>query len=77
MDIMVARVIGSNVLQWIEWQCVTAMVVNSLDSGTSEEPHGLSAGHTADEISEPSSQCIQQEAFEWMIVQGSISVWHI
>lgn len=68
---MVTRVIACDVLQRIPWKCISAVVIHCLDRGESEEQHPLTWTQTCDFIADASTKCIQEEAFEWMVIQSS------
>lgn len=46
VDVVIAGVVGCDVLQRIERQGIAAMVVHGFDSGAREEPHALTGTHT-------------------------------
>lgn len=53
------------------------MVVYGFDSGPSEKAHPLASSHASNLIRYGGSKSIEEEAFEWVIVQGTISVWYV
>lgn len=53
------------------------MVVDCLDRGAGEEPHGLSVGHASDKIGNPAAQSIQKKSFKGVVVEGAICIGHV
>lgn len=45
VDVVVCGVVAGEMLQWIPWELVAAVVVYCLDGGAGEEPHSLAGGH--------------------------------
>lgn len=77
VDIVVDGVIRESPLEQVEWKTVPAVVINGFHGGkrvqeyvlawSQPENHGRSAG----------SESVQQKAFNRVVVQGTISVWHV
>jgi len=74
---VVAGVVRCQVLQWVEWKRVAAVVVDGLDRTAGEEPHALAYGHAGHEVANSSAQCVEEEALEWMVVERAESVWDV
>lgn len=77
VDVVVSRIVFGNVLQRIPGECVAAVIVNGLDGRASEEPHSLSRRHARDHKRETRAQRVQQESFEWVVVQSAESVRNV
>lgn len=74
VNVVVTGVVAGNVLERIPRKSVTAVIIDSLDSAASKEPHGLSASHTSEHVGNTSTQCVKKEALEGVVVQSAISV---
>lgn len=68
VNVMVCSIVASNVLQWIPRQCVSAVVVNSFDGRADEEENPLFHAHIGNLVCYPSTQRIEEKAFDWMII---------
>ena len=74
VHIVVASVVRGKVLKWVPWQGIAAVVIDCLDGGASEKPHSLARSKPRDEIPYASSERVEQEAFEGMIVKGTVCI---
>lgn len=77
VNVVVGGVIGENVVQWVVWELVAAVVEHCLDRGASEEPHRLAHCHTGKQVAKTAAECVESEAFKRMVVEGAISVWNV
>lgn len=77
MDVVVSCIVTCDVLQGVPGQCVTAVVINRLDGRGCEEDHSLARRHPSNQVRNASSKCIEEETFERVIIERSISVWDV
>lgn len=77
MNVMVAGVVGSKMLQWIPGQCIAAMIIDGLDCGARKEPHALPRTHASRFKRNTGPKCVEQETFEGMVVQSAKSIGDI
>lgn len=68
MNVMVCSVVASNVLERIPRQCVSAVVVNGFDGRADEEENSLFHAHIRNLVCQTGTQCVEEKAFERMIV---------
>ena len=74
---MVGGVVGENVVKRVVGKLVTAVVEDSLDGRSSEEPHGLAHCHSSKEVAETTTKSVKREALERVVVQGTVSVGNV
>lgn len=77
VNVVIGRIVVSKVLQRIPGESIAAMIVHSLDSGTCEEPHGLTVRHARYQKPNASTSSIKKEAFHRVIIEGAEGVWDI
>jgi phosphopentomutase len=53
------------------------MIVDSFGAGETEEQNGLAGAQTHHHISNTRAESVQDEAFDWMIVKGTICVRYV
>ena len=74
---MVGSVVGEDVVDGVVRELVTAVVKHGLDGGSGEEPHGLARSHAGKEKGKSSSECVKEEALEWVVIKSSISIGYV
>lgn len=77
MDIVIVCVVTGHELQRIPREGVTTMVVDGLQRGDGEEDHGLPSGEARAPFRDGSPQCIEEEAFDGMVIKRPESIWHV
>lgn len=77
VDVMVGRIVGRQVLQRIPGECVSAVVVDSLDGGEREEPHALAVGHTGGEERDARACSVQKESLNRVVIERPERVRYI
>lgn len=77
MDVMVTSIVRCDMLQGIEREGISAVIIDGFDGGSCEEPHALTRVHTGNLISYTCTKGIEEKSFEWVVVQGAVSVWHV
>ena len=77
VNVVVAGVVRSEVLKRIPWQRIATMIINRLYGGTRKEPHALTSAQACQLERNACSQCIQEKAFQRMVVQGAKSIRNV
>jgi len=77
MHVVISGVVRCDMLQRIPWESISAVVVDSLYSRASKEPHTLPNGHACHQISQASTERVQQKPLNWMVIERAESVGHI
>lgn len=77
VHIVVAGIVGSQSLQWVPWQGVSTVVVDGLESGSSEKPHSLPRVHTSKLVGDTGAKSIEQKALQGMIVESAVCVGNV
>ncbi len=75
-DLLISIVV-KEALQRVEWEIVSAVVVDSFQSRKREERKSATVAHTTDKEGQAGSDTVHQEALEWMVVQCAERVGHI
>lgn len=75
-DLLISIVV-EEALQRVEWQVISAVIVDSLQSGKRKEGKSTTVAHTTDKESQAGSDAVHQETLEWMVVQCAKRVGHI
>lgn len=71
VDVVVFSVVTGQMLERIPRQLVSAMVVDSFDSGHCEEPHALTCCHEGALVRNGCTERIKKEAFKGVVVKGT------
>lgn len=77
VHIVIAGVVGSQSLQRVPGQGVAAVIVDCLESRSSEKPHSLPRVHTSKLVGDTGAKGIEQEALDGMIVESTVSVRNV
>jgi len=77
VDVVVSSIVGEEPVNRVVGECVAAVVKNCLDSRTGEKPHGLSHRHACEQIAQTSTQRIEGETFERVVVQSAVGIWDV
>lgn len=77
VDIMIICVVSAEHLQWVIWQTIPAMVVYGLESRYREKEHSFPCRHAYDVFCDSSSEGVEQETFQWMVIEGTKSIGNI
>ena len=64
-------------LQRVEGKGITTVIVNSFYRAATKEDHALSASHAGDQEGNTSSESIQNETFNRVVVQGTVRVRNV
>ena len=74
MNVMIARVVAVHKLQRVPREGEAAVVVNCLGGGEGEKESSLSHGHASQGFCKSSSEGVEKETLEGMIVQRAVCV---
>jgi len=74
---MVSGIIAGDVLEWIPWQCISTVIIDSLDGRGREKHHSLASCHARDLIANAGTESVEEESFERMVVEGSESIRNV
>lgn len=77
VQIVVLGVVPKDGLKGIPPDVVSTVVVDRLDRAYAKEDDGLSDGHPCCRVSEDSTERVQEEAFDGVVVEGSKRVGHV
>ena len=77
MNVVVSGIVGEDPVDRVVGECVTAVIKHCLDGRASEEPHRLSHCHAGKQIAQASTQGIEREPFDRVVVQSAVGIWHI
>lgn len=77
MNVVVGGVVGGKMLEWIPGEGIATVIVDSFDGRHCKEPHGLAGTHTGDQESNTSASRIQEESLNWVVVEGTESIWNV
>ena len=74
MDVVVRGVVAGNVLHGVPREGVSAVIIDGLDGGETEEEHALAHGHARKFVCQASTDGIEEEALEGVIVEGAVGI---
>lgn len=74
VDIVVQGVVRGDELEGIQGEGVATVVVDGLDGGTGEEPHGLADAHASDEVGNSGAKSVQEKALNGVVVESAVCV---
>jgi hypothetical protein len=77
VDIVVACIVACDMLERIPGKAVTTVVIYCLECGSDEKQHALAGCQAGNFVSYACADGIEEKSFEWVVVKGSISVWHV
>lgn len=77
VDIMVRGVVARDMLQWIPWKRVSAVIVDSLGGAKHKEEKRHARRHHADLVGQTCTSGVQYKAFYRVIVESAVCVGHI
>lgn len=77
MYVMVAGVVGSNLLKWVPRKRIATMVVDGLNCGTCKEPHALARAQSCHLERNAGTKNVEQEPLKGMVIQGAKGVRNI
>lgn len=77
MDIMIVGVVPGHELERIPGEGITTVVIDGLQCGDGEQDHGLPGGQTCAPLRDSSSQCIEEEAFDGVVIKRPESIRHV
>jgi len=77
VHIMVPCVVPEKVLQGIEGQSVSAVIVNRLHGRKCEKGHSAADSKTGDFVGDSCSDSVHEEAFEGMVVESAERVRNV
>lgn len=74
MDVMVVGVVCEDNLEGIKGQFVSTMIVNGLHCRDRKEEHCLSCGHSSQKLCNTSTERVEEEPFERVVVERAEGV---
>ena len=77
VNVVIVSVVARKQLERVEWQGVSAVVVDGLEGSKCEEKCSLTDGHSRRPLSEHSTTGIKKEALDGMVVQRTERVRHV
>ena len=77
MNIMIICVVAKEVLERVPRESESAMIIDSLRRRDAEEEDILSNRQIGDHVSEESAASVENESFDWVIVECSESIGNV
>jgi len=77
VNVVVPGVVAVHELQRVQWQRETAVIVHCLCGTESEEESALPHRHAGNGFSQSGTEGIEQEPFEWVIVERSVCIRNV
>ena len=77
VNVVVVGIVGSHELERVPWKLVAAVVIDSLQGGKHEQHNRLACGQTGDQLCDTSTNTVENEALNGVIVQSTVGVRHI
>ena len=74
---MIVSVVAREPLERVEWQGVSRVVVDGLESGNCEKKRGLAERHASQPLGDDSTTRIKKEALDWMIELSAVRIRYI
>lgn len=77
MNVVIGGVIRGDELQRVPGKGVSTVVIDGLDRREGKEASALANRHAGQLERNTGTECIQQETFQWVVVQGAVCVRNI
>ncbi len=77
MNVMVSSIVGEDPVDGVVGKCVTTMVQYRLNGRAGEEPHGLAHCQAGKQVAQASTQGIERESFDRVVVQSAVGIWDV
>ena len=77
VNVVIICIVAAHELEGIPREPVSAMVVHGLECRHQEEKHGLAGARANDPFRKARTTSVQQESFEWMVVERAKRVGHV
>lgn len=77
VNVVIARIIVCEELQWVKRQRVSAVIIDGLHRRYAEEGQSLSRAHARNQVGDAGAESVEDEAFHWMIIECAVCVRYI
>jgi hypothetical protein len=77
VNIVEGGVVSSKFLEWVPWECISAVVIDDLQGSKSEEPDALTVGHSGKRESNGGTNHIQDEGLSRVGIKSAVAVRHV
>lgn len=77
VDIMIGSIVGEDPVDRVVGKSVTTVIEDRFDGRSRKEPHGLTHCQAGKQVAQTSTQGIERESFDRVVVQSSVGIWHV
>lgn len=77
MDVVVVCIVSTEHLERVEWEAVSAVVIDRLARAEREQEQGLPDSHSRQVLCQSRTKGVKDETFERVVVESAIGIWHV
>ena len=74
---MVSGIVGEDPVDRVVGKSVTTVIEDRFDGRSRKEPHGLTHCQAGKQVAQTSTQGIERESFDRVVVQSAVGIWDV